>query len=887
MSSISIIMPVYNREKFLDRSVGSLISQTFKDIEIILVDDGSVDNSGKILDNFAKQDSRVKVFHQKNSGPATARNVGLDNATGEYIMFCDSDDAYEPNMCEVMYKTICEKRADLILCSAKNEYGTELYKFKKNLSIVDVFSDVVLWNKIFKKSLIDKYNIRFPDGYLSDDDYFTFVYACVSKKYYFTNKVSYFYVTENPDGICSMSLKKPSNLAVESHFYVIEAIIDFCKKNNFYKKYRKYIYDKIKETVFYLSLINYDYEKCLNLLLKFLEKTDFSTKEKDKVVKIYSTYRPRLHYEYPVKLDNSAKNIVFCVDYCYLNYLFTTIRSLCKNANKQYKYDVYIVYTNGLSYPYFEKFWHEFEKYKNITLHFCNISDLYNKYCDEKSFYQVGRIPAVGSYRLFLSKIFDGEKILYLDSGDIIVNKDVAEFFNLELKNNIIAAVKDFVFPRIDFKNTVLDKDMLSPFLQKVGYNDYGNYINSGVLLINLKEYNKCFDGFLKCMYEKSSNMDQDILNYVIPKSRILFLSTAYNFQIGSIDLVEKFDKEYAEFYKKSNLKNSFIIHYTRDKKPWKFYLKWNNIYFWKYAWVYFFRYIWVYKDLKLSGDAILSFVYNTGSENANVEVVKEPRFSSIRETMFGEVKHNNGICVWEPSLFVKMKVRAKGNGKIHIVLSGTDKKYIYYNKLIVNEKVLLNKILPVNQYNTTEFLMPVKDGEVIDLYIQKSSLRFIGFLKRIVLCIKRLFASKNKNFSLNIFALNTQSFENKVDVLDENRTNVLWLDYPKWLSNEWENGAFIATKSRYCSFDVRFIKDGMFKLILSTSKEDKIAYVSKVVMNDNVILNGIFPVSYFKRVNLMFPVNNGDIKRIKVYGKKHSIIGFIKNFFIKENYKE
>ena len=124
-------MPVYNREKFLDRSVGSLISQTFKDIEIILVDDGSVDNSGKILDNFAKQDSRIKVFHQKNSGPATARNVGLDNATGEYIMFCDSDDAYEPNMCEVMYKTICEKRADLILCGAKNEYGTELYKFKK------------------------------------------------------------------------------------------------------------------------------------------------------------------------------------------------------------------------------------------------------------------------------------------------------------------------------------------------------------------------------------------------------------------------------------------------------------------------------------------------------------------------------------------------------------------------------------------------------------------------------------------------------------------------------------------------------------------------------------------------------------------------------------
>ena len=116
MPEISIIIPNYNTEQYLPRCLNSLIGQTFKDIEIILIDDGSTDNSVKIMKEYAKQDNRIKVIEQPNSGPARARNQGLENATGKYLMFCDSDDWYEPNMCEIMYYTIENKKTDVVCC---------------------------------------------------------------------------------------------------------------------------------------------------------------------------------------------------------------------------------------------------------------------------------------------------------------------------------------------------------------------------------------------------------------------------------------------------------------------------------------------------------------------------------------------------------------------------------------------------------------------------------------------------------------------------------------------------------------------------------------------------------------------------------------------------
>lgn len=109
MYEISIIVPVYNVEKYIRRCIDSLITQTFKSIEIILIDDGSKDTSGAICDEYALKDERVKVIHKENGGVSSARNVGLDNATGTYIMFCDPDDYVDPTWCEKLYNSIIKR----------------------------------------------------------------------------------------------------------------------------------------------------------------------------------------------------------------------------------------------------------------------------------------------------------------------------------------------------------------------------------------------------------------------------------------------------------------------------------------------------------------------------------------------------------------------------------------------------------------------------------------------------------------------------------------------------------------------------------------------------------------------------------------------------------
>ena len=105
MPKVSIIVPVYKAEKYLNRCVDSILAQTFTDFELLLIDDGSPDRSGEICDEYAKKDSRIRVFHKKNGGVSSARNLGLDNVLGEYVTFVDSDDWVEPDFVETMIQT--------------------------------------------------------------------------------------------------------------------------------------------------------------------------------------------------------------------------------------------------------------------------------------------------------------------------------------------------------------------------------------------------------------------------------------------------------------------------------------------------------------------------------------------------------------------------------------------------------------------------------------------------------------------------------------------------------------------------------------------------------------------------------------------------------------
>lgn len=200
MDLISVIVPVYNVEKYLRKCVDSILAQTYTNLEIILVDDGSPDNCGKICDEYAAKDSRIKVIHQENGGLSAARNAGLDVATGDYIGFVDSDDYIAPDMYEKLYQAIEIYNSDIALCGFKKfelESRTEVYE-KKLLYRDEFLKELLLeniksyaWNKLYKKSLFD--NVRFPEGELFEDLKIMHLIGEKVSAVSFTNKILYYY----------------------------------------------------------------------------------------------------------------------------------------------------------------------------------------------------------------------------------------------------------------------------------------------------------------------------------------------------------------------------------------------------------------------------------------------------------------------------------------------------------------------------------------------------------------------------------------------------------------------------------------------------------------------------------------------------------------------
>lgn len=163
---ISIIVPVYNMEKYINRCVDSILNQEYKNIEVILVDDGSKDSSPKICDEYAKKDNRIKVFHKENGGQGSARNLGIDNANGEYIGFVDSDDYIDEKMYKTLVNNAIKYNADISCCSGNSKTNDNSIKIFKNEEIMyetllnHCGTSHVPWDKIFRKELFD--GVRYP-----------------------------------------------------------------------------------------------------------------------------------------------------------------------------------------------------------------------------------------------------------------------------------------------------------------------------------------------------------------------------------------------------------------------------------------------------------------------------------------------------------------------------------------------------------------------------------------------------------------------------------------------------------------------------------------------------------------------------------------------------
>ena len=207
---ISVIVPIYNAEKYLHRCIDSILAQTFTDFELLLINDGSIDNSGAICDKYAAKDSRVRVFNKENGGASSARNLGLDNAQGEWITFVDSDDyIFENYLQNYAYKI--NKNADIICQGMEfDKYFSKSFPIKK--CGIDYYGDVQngmmelykmpmpgsVWNKCFKTKIIKEKHLRFDKSItINEDELFVLTYLKHCKYMISSKSIGYFYSVPN------------------------------------------------------------------------------------------------------------------------------------------------------------------------------------------------------------------------------------------------------------------------------------------------------------------------------------------------------------------------------------------------------------------------------------------------------------------------------------------------------------------------------------------------------------------------------------------------------------------------------------------------------------------------------------------------------------------
>lgn len=211
MDLITVIIPVYNVEKYLKECLESIINQTYKNLEIILIDDGSTDASGEICDEYSKRDNRIRVVHKANGGLSSARNLGLDIANGEYVTFIDSDDYIDLEFMKTLHHLCIKNSADIVECEFIRFENSVVNTFNlKSVSTIDIYTiedrrrhvymkHSIACNKMYKHYIFEE--LRFPIGKINEDEYVTYkaLYYCKGKSVYLSLPL-YFYRC-NPNSI--------------------------------------------------------------------------------------------------------------------------------------------------------------------------------------------------------------------------------------------------------------------------------------------------------------------------------------------------------------------------------------------------------------------------------------------------------------------------------------------------------------------------------------------------------------------------------------------------------------------------------------------------------------------------------------------------------------
>lgn len=598
MPKVSVIIPVYNVEKYLCQCLDSLINQTLKDIEIICVDDGSTDNSLEILKEYMAKDDRFIVLHQENQGAGAARNKGLEFAKGEYLHFMDGDDYIENNFYEEMYQTVKVEQADLVYCSwniiqekgARNSYPQCKIKCfsKKSIDNVDRLSvNCEVWNKLFEKSLIYKYNIRFPLFRYGEDTSFTNQYLIVANNICGIPKNLYNYrVTKSglmASLICDGSKCTDSN---NSQCYTLNYINELQKSEFQYGI--EYFVTRLRHHVYFI------FSMCpINMYEDLLD--DINALILNKIPMIYikdNLLKQIKNKKYDKAIARVTKNAI-CKDTMFKKYLDIRCVKIF-NHLFSYKKENKFIQDINVTFLTDDKYFHctyiaitslidskNPETFITINIFICNLSNLQRRLLENfnnidikinivdidiskyNCFKNVHHVTPTSLAKFDFAEILkDTGKTLYID-GDVIINKDLSELYNIDINKFYLAATREY-------------RAEMWKYQQLLGTK---YYINSGVMLLNLKKMREdnLSNRFFEIKKTQPSSwlcQDQDVINYVCA-DKIMYLPPIYNYTVGiiiqenySIDEINNFyDTNYKNFQDLYN--KSLIVHYAGNLKPW------------------------------------------------------------------------------------------------------------------------------------------------------------------------------------------------------------------------------------------------------------------------------------------------------------------------------
>ncbi len=626
---ISVIIPVFNAEKYIRKCLDSVTGSTLKDIEIICVDDGSTDGSLAILKEYESKDERIKVLTQAQQYAGTARNNGLAIARGEYIHFLDADDWIDIYAYEKWYEIAKENHAEVCMCMHYNidiqtgesipvrdiAYGKKqdqyLYvsNYKKDAEYF-IFGVQVPWNKIYLRSYLIDNRIRFPNLICAEDVPFYFEVMYKAETIAIVRERWLYHTVNNKESLDGSDTRL-ANFDVEYQFF--EIIWDMMKDATVNEK-RLVLKSCIGNSLFYYrKSIGTNYEKTIkdSLIRYWTEKISFLGddlfgagwfKSYLNIIKNDKKATREVMVR-PVDFSGNVKTFAFSFDEKYVKYFSVTLLSLIAHANPESRYEI-IVFYDRLSH---EK--KEIVKRllpANFSIRFIRVTTYVNEILgDVKSKVSSKQWDVSTFYDILVPLLMpEYERVLHCDS-DIVFKGCPDEIFNIPFDGKKLIAVKDTVqlailkYP----ENKFLQKQMA--FInQDIGIRDLRYYFNGGILLFNNREIDReeYIDRALKALsFPLLPTVDQDALNYIF-KGEVKIVSQRYNYQyhllneLSDNDLNNSIVSEYVAVGREP-----VVVHYTTSAKPWKKPSCALGSLFWEYARLSPFYEEIIYENLTLS----------------------------------------------------------------------------------------------------------------------------------------------------------------------------------------------------------------------------------------------------------------------------------------------